>query len=186
MEKAQQKKQILEIDLKDDESSIVIKKGVKSKPTGLLVKAKQRKQQLKTKKELPEKKTKKLEVKEVSPAVEVEKKRKLDIIEEQADFGWKGLGSRRIVFDHISNEHQYEVSEPELNKQEVEIKNELVHLFKMLADVNVYGMEEEEKKKYLEETLEQIIIDNDIKFSMKEEDEKPRQNMKIFSHQSLW
>jgi len=181
LEKAQQKKQILEKDLNDDELAIVIKKGIKSKPTGLLEKAEQRKQQLETIKELPEKKTKKLEEKKTSPTDKVEKKGKQDTIGERTDFGWKGLGSRRIVFDHTSNEHQYEVSEPELNKQELEIKNELVHLFKMLADVNVYDIEKEEKKKYLEETLEQIIIDNDVKFSMKEEDEEPQQKVKIFS-----
>jgi len=181
LEKAQQKKQILEKDLNDDELAIVIKKGIKSKPTGLLEKAEQRKQQLETIKELPEKKTKKLEEKKTSPTAKVEKKGKQDTIGERTDFGWKGLGSRRIVFDHTSNEHQYEVSEPELNKQELEIKNELVHLFKMLADVNVYDIEKEEKKKYLEETLEQIIIDNDVKFSMKEEDEEPQQKVKIFS-----
>jgi len=181
LEKAQQKKQILEKDLKDDESVIVIKKGIESKPTGLLEKAEQRKQQLETIKESPEKKTKKLEVEKTSPIIQVEKKGKQDIIDERTDFGWKGLGSRRIVFDHTSNEHQYDVSEPELNEQEMEIKNELVHLFKMLADVNVYDIEKEEKKKYLEETLEQIIIDNDVKFSMKEEVEEPQQKAKIFS-----
>jgi len=181
LEKAQQKKQILEKDLKDDESSIVMNKVIKSKPTGLLEKAEQRKKQLKTIKESPEKKTKKLEVLKTSPTDKVEKKGKRDIIEEQASFGWKGLGSRQIVFDHITNDYQYEVSEPDLNEKELEIKNELVHLFKMLADVNVYSIEEEEKKKYLEETLEQIIIDNDVKFSIEEEDEDTPQKIKIFS-----
>ena len=95
---------------------------------------------------------------------------KLDIVEEKKGFGWKGLGSRRIVFDHQINEYRYEVLEPTLTEQELETKNELVHLFKMLADVNVTGMEKEEKIKDLERILEQIIVDNDVKFSIKEKD----------------
>ncbi len=94
------------------------------------------------------------------------------IIEEKKGFGWKGLGIRRITFDETTSEYYYEVVEPELTAHEKEIKKELTHLFKMLADVNVTGLKKEEKKKYLEETLEQIIIDNDITFSP----EKPKEN----------
>ena len=39
-------------------------------------------------------------------------------------------------------------------------------------------MESEDKKKYLEETLEQIIIDNDIKFYVKEKDESSKKSIK--------
>ena len=184
LEKAQQKKQIIQKDLKDDELAIVIKKGVKSKPTGLLEKAEQRKRQLETIKKTPQKKTENLETKKTSTTVKVEKKGKQDIIDERKDFGWKGLGSRRIVFDHNASDYLYTVSEPALDEKELEIKNELVHLFKMLADVNVYNMDKEEKREYLEKTLEQVIIDNDVKFSIKEEeeeDEEPQHKLKIFT-----
>jgi hypothetical protein len=42
----------------------------------------------------------------------------------------------------------------------------------MLADVNISSLEKDEKEKYLEETLEQIIIDNNIKFTRKKKEEK--------------
>jgi flagellar protein FlaI len=87
-----------------------------------------------------------------------------DIIEEKTGFGWNGLGTRRIVFDKGINEYVYEVIEPQLNENEKELKKELAHLFKMLADINISQTEKEGKEKYLKETLEQIIIDNDIKF----------------------
>ena len=87
-----------------------------------------------------------------------------EIIDEKKGFGYKGLGTRRIVFDSSINEYLYEVNEPVLNEDEIEIKEELSHLFKMLADVNISGSDKEEKKKYLEETLEQIIVDNNVKF----------------------
>jgi flagellar protein FlaI len=45
----------------------------------------------------------------------------------------------------------------------------------MLANINVFDIEKEEKKKYLEETLNQIVIDNDFKFKAGSKD-------KIFYH----
>jgi len=105
-----------------------------------------------------------------------------DILEEREGFGWKGLGSRRIVFYPDITEYIYEVSEPDLNKCEQETKKELSHLFKMLADVNISNMEKEGKEKYLEETLEQIIIDNDIKFHIEENEETPKKSIKDFLH----
>ena len=181
LEKAQQKKQILKNDIEDTELTTIEKKEIQVKPTGLLEKAQQRKQRQEDIKEVTGKKIEKLKTTRTSQTIQGEKKGKQDIIDERTDFGWKGLGSRRIVFDHTSSDYQYEVSEPALNKQESEIKNELVHLFKMLADVNVYNIEKEEKAKYLEETLEQVIIDNDVKFSIKEKDEEPQQKVKMFS-----
>ncbi len=181
LEKAQQKKQILKNDIEDTELTTIEKKEIQVKPTGLLEKAQQRKQRQEDIKEVTGKKIEKLKTTRTSQTIQGEKKGKQDIIDERTDFGWKGLGSRRIVFDHTSSDYQYEVSEPALNKQESEIKNELVHLFKMLADVNVYNIEKEEKAKYLEETLEQVIIDNDIKFSIKEKNEEPQQKVKMFS-----
>ncbi len=89
---------------------------------------------------------------------------KKEIIEERGGFGWKGLGARRITYYQDLNDYIYEVLEPELNETEKIIKKELSHLFKMLADVDISKMDEIGKEKYLEETLEKIILDNDIKF----------------------
>jgi flagellar protein FlaI len=87
-----------------------------------------------------------------------------EVIDEKTGFGWKGLGTRRIVFDYNVNEYIYEVSEPILNEDEVEKKEELSRLFKMLADVNITSMDKKEKEKYLEETMGKIIKDNNIRF----------------------
>ncbi|KYK32951.1 MAG: hypothetical protein AYK22_06815 [Thermoplasmatales archaeon SG8-52-3] len=130
-----------------------IEKEVKkeSKASGLLEKAKQRKKI----------------ITEVVNLIDDKKLRddsKKDIIEEKTGFGWRGLGVRRIVFNHDINEHVYEIIEPVLNDEEKDLKEELSRLFKMLADVNISDMNKKDKEKYLEKTLEQIIIDNDIKF----------------------
>ena len=87
----------------------------------------------------------------------------IEVIEQDEGLGWKQLASKRIVFDHDSNEYRYEVMEPQLNKKEKELRDEIAHLFKMLADVETFDMLHEEKEQFLEETLEQIIKDNDIK-----------------------
>ena len=102
------------------------------------------------------------------------------VIEEQTGFGYKGLGTRSIVFDYDTKEYVYEVSEPYLTQYEKDVKKELSHLFKMLADVNITDMDEEDKKQYLEETLEQIIIDNDIKFYRKPKPKKAKKGFFSF------
>jgi hypothetical protein len=102
------------------------------------------------------------------------------IIEEKTGFGYKGIGTRRIVFDYDTKEYVYEVSEPFLTQYERNVKKELAHLFKMLADVNITDLEDEEKKRYLEETLEQIIIDNDIKFYRKIKPKKAKKGFFSF------
>jgi len=102
---------------------------------------------------------------------ELNKQENIEIIDEKTGFGWKGLATRRIIFDKDLNENIYRVSEPVLNSFELDKKNEMSRLFKMLADVNITNINHEEKEKYLEETLEQIILDNNIKFIRKEKDE---------------
>ena len=82
-----------------------------------------------------------------------------ELIDERKGFGWKGLGCRRIVYNYNVNEYQYLVDEPVLSEAEKKIKNELVRMFKMLADVSVYDMDKEKKEEFLEDTLERIIID---------------------------
>ncbi|OYT30192.1 hypothetical protein B6U98_00195 [Thermoplasmatales archaeon ex4572_165] len=95
-----------------------------------------------------------------------------DLIEEQTGFGWDGLGKRRIIKLKETSEYLYQVIEPELKDYEFEIKKEIAHLFKMLADINVSGDDEDEQKKYLQEILDQIVKDNDIKFYPVEKKEK--------------
>ena len=96
----------------------------------------------------------------------------IDIIEPDQNFGWKKLGCKRIIYDKTINEYVYQVFEPELNETEQETRKELTHLFKMLADIETFDMTDDEKKKFLEETLEQIISDNSIKFGEEEKDSK--------------
>ncbi len=167
LEKAQQRKDTLQ------ETQTLQEPTTKDIKKGLLEKAKQRKEVLQETQTLQEptkeeKKTKTIQqktTKETQPYTTDEKK----------GFGWKGLGNRKIAFDKNVNEYIYHVSEPSLNEEELKTKDELVRLFKMLADINVFGLEKEQKKKHLEEILEQIIIDNDIKFDEESKD-------KIFYH----
>ncbi len=88
----------------------------------------------------------------------------IEIIEAEDGFGYKKLGKKRIIFDHKTDEYRYEVDEPTLTDDERSVKKELSHLFKMLADINTFDMDKKEKEKFLLETLEHIIIDNDIAF----------------------
>jgi len=108
------------------------------------------------------------------------------IIEEKKGFGWNGLGIRRIIQHNDTGEYFYQVIEPKLTPFENELKKEISHLFKMLADIDVTGTETKERKKYLEKTLEQIVIDNDIKFfptknkQTKNEEKKPKTFKELF------
>ena len=97
-----------------------------------------------------------------------------DVIEEKKGFGYNNQGSRKIVFNHNINEFVYEVNEPDLNENEKEKKDELSRLFKMLADVDITTMDKKSKEKYLEDTLENIIADNNFKFITEKKVEKPK------------
>ena len=167
LEKAKQRKQTLD-ESKDLADLNITKQDVKDeiKSLGLLEKARQKKQVTVSEKlDLVEKKVMTEESeKKVYHGISVKTDDEKEVIDEKKGFGYNNLGSRRIIFDHNINEYVYEITEPVLNEDEMEIKNELSHLFKMLADVNVTNADKEEKKKYLDETLEQIIIDNNIKF----------------------
>jgi len=90
---------------------------------------------------------------------------KIEQIEEKKGYGWKKLGSKKIIFDKDVNEYRFEVIEPELSDKEYKLKKELSHLFKMLADIETFDLTFEEKEKFLGDTLEQIIKDNDVKFN---------------------
>ena len=170
LEKAQQRKQQLEKTeekLESDEFEKKVKED--KKPSGLLDKAKQRRREIVTKKEpdIKEKRVVEKPDKKLYTSVKFKGKGRTELVEKRTGFGWKGLGTRRIIFDHNVNEYIYELSEPELNEDEKETKDELSRLFKMLANINITNLDKEEKEKYLGETLEQIIIDNNIKFGIK-------------------
>ena len=98
-----------------------------------------------------------------------------EILDEKTGFGWNGLGSRRLVFDNIRKEYVYKVFEPKLDDSEIEIKEKLIYLFRSAADLDVFEITEIEKRKYLEETLDKIVDDNNIKL-----DEESRD--KLFYH----
>ena len=110
---------------------------------------------------------------------------KKEVIELRKGFGWRGLGTRKIVFNHLINEYVYEVTEPILSDFELEKKEELSRLFKMLADINITSLEKEEKEEYLEKTLEQIIQDNNIKFAEKNKPKSKEKNTKNKEKKSL-
>lgn len=169
LEKAQQRKHKLETVEDTVESNITEEKKVQKnlKPSGLLEKTKQRKQQIVTEKKVEKTESVKTTEEEKKIYRGIEGKGGKEVIEERTGFGWKGLGTRRIVFDHNINEYVYELSEPDLDEDEKELKEELSRLFKMLADVNITSIDQEEKIQYLGETLEQIILDNNIKFGVK-------------------
>ena len=157
LEKAQIRKQHTNgSELISEELKEEICEEPKQEPQGLLAKAQQK---IQTKE------------KTCNIGVKSDGKQEIELIEEQLGYGYKKLGIRRIVFDHNINEYRFEVIEPQLNETEKEIKNELAHLFKMLADIDTFDMDEAEKEKFLEETMEQIIIDNDIKLEPEPESE---------------
>lgn len=76
--------------------------------------------------------------------------------------GWQKLGTGRIVFSDKLKEYVYEISEPQLNDEELAIKERLIHLFMIQTDIDVSGMDEYEKIKHLEEVLGGIIERNNF------------------------
>jgi len=138
------------------------------KHLGFLEKAKQKRQEAGIEK-IPEEP----KVLKVYTGIKAKGKSGKDVIEEKKGFGWKSQGSRKIVYNHDINEYVYEVFEPALTENEKEKKAELARLFKMLANVDITNMDKKSKEKYLEETLENIIADNNFKFVTNKE-EKPK------------
>jgi len=138
------------------------------KHLGFLEKAKQRKQQVGI-----EKITEEPKVLQVYTGIKAKGKSGKEVIEEKKGFGWKNQGIRKIVYNHDINEYVYELVEPVLTENEKEKKVELARLFKMLANVDITNMDKKSKEKYLEETLENIISDNNFRFVTNKE-EKPK------------
>ncbi len=97
------------------------------------------------------------------------------LVDEKTDFGWKGLGSSRIVFDNRKKEYKYEINEPHLDDAEEAIKDKLTYWFRIRADLDVFDMDEKKKMYYLEESLQNIIREHNIKL-------EPESIDKIFYH----
>lgn len=97
------------------------------------------------------------------------------IVDEKSGLGWKGLGSRRIIYDNYLNEYLYELNEPNLTQNEEKIKNKIINLFRNRADLDVFNLGVKEKSKYLENTLNSILKENHIKLDENLKD-------KIFYH----
>jgi len=151
----------------DNQSPIEIYRIISSeKPIerqrSLLEKARQKKllEEASSKQSQPTQKIEK-KITETGVVLELENK-KIEIIEEQTGFGWKKQGTKRIIYDHTNHEFIFEVIEPPIKEEEKQKKNEISHLFKMLADINTFDMTYEDKQKFLEETIEHIISDNHI------------------------
>ncbi len=89
---------------------------------------------------------------------------------EEKRFGWKNLGSRRIMYDDDLKEYVYQVIEPELTEEEEELKKELIDLFRLQVDVDVTGMDEGRRIKELEKILNRLIEDNNIEVSEESKD----------------
>jgi len=77
-------------------------------------------------------------------------------------FGWKGIGERKIIFNNDIKEYCYEVIEPALTPEEEEIKNKLIYFFRVRADLDVFKMDEEEKKYNLERALDKLVVENNL------------------------
>lgn len=146
------------------------------------------KTKIKVKKPKPEKKEKKLkpskaqELEEakrfqekLDEAKKEEEKRKFiiarlidphgKVISEKTGFGWKGMGSRKVIFDDKLKENCYIVIEPELNEEEQKIKDRLIYYFRVRAETDVFEMGDKTKKIFLEESLNKIIKEKHIKLT---------------------
>jgi len=100
----------------------------------------------------------------------LEGKHDIEMVDERTGFGYKKLGSRKIMFDKTMKEFLYYVIEPKLTEKEEETKQKLRYLFKRQADVDVFEKEFEEKLPILEEALNKIIAENHFKLTPESKD----------------
>jgi flagellar protein FlaI len=101
---------------------------------------------------------------------EVGKVLEKNLVGEQTGFGWKGLGARNILFDDIKKEYRYDITEPSLDVSEEAIKDKIIYLFRIRADLDVFDIDEKEKKQYLESALQKIINEHNIKIESESKD----------------
>jgi len=99
----------------------------------------------------------------------------IKLIDERNGFGWKGLGSRKIVFDDTKKDYRYEIMEPHLDESEEAIKDKIIYWFRTRADLDVFDMDKNEKMHYLEEALKNIVKENNIKL-------EPESKDRVFYH----
>ena len=92
------------------------------------------------------------------------------VVDEKTGFGWKGLGSRKIVFNELLCEYVYELIEPQLEEKEKQIKNKLTYLFRTRADTDDFDVDAKGKNEYLARSLEAIIKENHIKLRAESKD----------------
>jgi archaeal flagellar protein FlaI len=92
------------------------------------------------------------------------------LVNEKKGFGWKGLGSRLILFNNDTKEYLYEVIEPQLTDRQEQIQNKLITLFKKYADIDEYEGDTSKKWSILEKALEKLIHDKQIKLEKTEKD----------------
>jgi archaeal flagellar protein FlaI len=93
-----------------------------------------------------------------------------DVVYERTGFGWKGLGTRRIVFDKDAKQYRYLVLEPTLSEEEIRLKDKLIHLFCVRADVDVFDVDSDEKVRQLQHALEKLIVENHINITPESKD----------------
>jgi flagellar protein FlaI len=93
-----------------------------------------------------------------------------DIVYKKDGFGYKGLGSRKIIFDEKLKEYFYKVEEPKLTPEEKEIKDKLIYFFRVRADLDVFDNNILKKMKNLERALDLIISEKNIKLENKSKD----------------
>jgi flagellar protein FlaI len=92
------------------------------------------------------------------------------LINEKKGFGWKGLGSRLILYDNERKEYLYEVIEPPLTDKQEQTKNKLILLFKKYADIDEYEGDTTQKWNILEKALDTLVHDKQIKLDKNEKD----------------
>ncbi|KYK21514.1 hypothetical protein AYK25_03455, partial [Thermoplasmatales archaeon SM1-50] len=92
------------------------------------------------------------------------------IIDEKKGFGWMGLGARRVLFHNERKEYLYEILEPQLDEKQEELKSKLIILFRKHADIDVFDGTTQEKWNVLEQELEKLLHDKQIKIAKEEKD----------------
>ena len=96
---------------------------------------------------------------------EIQEEDTLTGVQEKTGFGWKGLGSRWILFDEKTKMYKYEVIEPELTEDENGIKDKLIRLFRVRTEIDVYTSEKNQKIDYLIQALDFLIQENNIEIT---------------------
>jgi len=88
-----------------------------------------------------------------------------ELIFKKTGFGWKGLGSRKIIFDGNIKEYKYIVIEPKLSPEEEKIKDKLIYFFRVGANIDAFDIAKEKKLEKLEKALDKIVEEKNLKIS---------------------